>query len=147
VNNSFLILAGIVAIAVIVLAWLLGWLNRNDVPATERVRRGAGHAMLGVQEFIEPSVEYIFQAQNVEQRDEDDDDGQDGDEQAVRADLAEAIGRTPIDSEEIRRHLAAAVRSGLDWKALFDQAVADELRERPFRAPSIPPAKRVAPRL
>jgi hypothetical protein len=34
----------------------------------------------------------------------------------------------------------------MDWKALFEQAVSDELHERPFRAPSIPPVWRVAPR-
>jgi hypothetical protein len=60
--------------------------------------------------------------------------------------MAEALSRTPVDPEEVRRHLSAAARLGMNWKALFDQVVSDELRERPFRAPSIPPAKRVAPR-
>jgi hypothetical protein len=65
---------------------------------------------------------------------------------AIRSDLAEALTRTPVDPEEVRRHLSAAVRLGMDWTALFNQLVADELRQRPFRAPCIPPAKRVAPR-
>jgi len=145
-ENNFLLLAGIVAVGVFALAALLGWVGRKDVKAVERVRRGMGHAMLGVQEFLEPSVEYVFQAQNVEQKQEDDDEGMGGDEEAVRSNLAKALGQSPVDPEEVRRYLAAAVRAGMDWKALFEQAVADELRERPFRAPYIPPARRVAPR-
>ncbi len=145
-ENCFLLLAGIVAVGMLALALLRGWLGRKDVNVKERVRRGTGHAMLGVQEFIEPSVEYVFQAQNVEQKEEDDDEGLGGDEEAVRSNLAEALRQSPVDPEEVRRHLAAAARTGVDWKALFEQAVADELRDRPFRAPSIPPARRVAPR-
>ncbi len=145
-EDKLLLYAGIVAVGMLALALLLGWLGPKDVKVKERVRRGTGHAMLGVQEFIEPSVEYVFQAQNVEQKEEDDDEGLGGDEEAVRSNLAEALGQSPVDVEEIRRHLSAAVRAGMDWKALFEQAVADELRERPFRAPSMPPARRVAPR-
>jgi hypothetical protein len=145
-ENRFLIFAGTVAVVVIVLAVCLGWMDPKDIPRKQRVRRGTGNAMLGLQQFIEPSVEHVFQAQNVEQKEEEDDKGLGGDEEAIRSDLAEALSRTPVDPEEVRRHLSAAVRLGIDWKALFDQVASEELRERPFRAPSIPPAKRVAPR-
>src|SRR5262245_28755637 len=146
-EDRFLLFAGIVAVGVTVLALLLGWMDRKAVPAKDRVRRATGNAMLGLQEFIEPSVEYVFQAQNVEQKEEEDDEGLGEDQEAIRSDLAEALGRTPVDPEEVRRHLAAAVRAGMDWKSLFEQAVGEELRERPCRAPSIPPASRVAPRV
>jgi hypothetical protein len=145
-EDRLLFFAGVVAVVVMALAFL-GWIDRNKPPGKESVRRGAGNAMLGLQQFIEPSVEYVFQAQNVEQKEEEGDDGLGGGEEAVRSDLAESLSRAPIDSEEVRRHLAEAVRLGLDWKALFEEAVAEELRERPFRAPSMPPAKRVAPRV
>lgn len=145
-NERFLIFAAFCAVVVIVLAIFLGWMDHNDVPRKERVRRGAGNALLGLQQFIEPSVEYVFQSQNVEQKEEEDDNGLGGDADAIRSDLAEALTRTPVDPEEIRRHLSAAARLGMDWMALFDQVVSDELRQRPFRAPCIPPAKRVAPR-
>lgn len=152
-EDQFLNFAGIVAVAVIVLILVLGRRDRTDAPATdrpedrikERVRRGAGNALLGLQGFIEPSVEHVFQVRNVEQREEDD-NGLGGDEETIRSDLAEALGRTPVDLEEVRRHLAAAARAGLDWKSVFEQAVDDELRDRPFRAPHIPPPRRVAPR-
>ena len=145
-EDRFLFFAGIVAVVVMVLAAFFGWIDRKKPPGTKKVRRGVGNAMLGLQQFIEPSVEHVFQAQNVEQKEEEDDQGQGGDEEAVRSDLAESLGRAPVDPEEVRRHLAAAARMGLDWRALFDQAVADELRKRPFRAPFVPPASRVAPR-
>ena len=145
-EDRFLLFAGIVAVVVMVLAAFLGRIDRKKPPGKESVRRGTGNALLGLQQFVEPSVEYVFQAQNVEQKEEEGDDGLGGGEAAVRSDLAESLGRTPVDPEEVRRHLAGAVRLGLDWRTLFDQAVADELRERPFRAPSMPPAKRVAPR-
>lgn len=145
-ESHFLLLAAGVAVGMLVLALSRGWLGRKHAKVSERVRRGTGHAMLGLQEFLEPSVEYIFQAQNVEQKEEDDDEGSGEDEEAVRSNLADALSQSPVDHEEIRRHLTAAFRAGLDWRSLFDQAVANELRERPFRAPSMPPAQRVAPR-
>jgi hypothetical protein len=64
-EDRFLIFAGIVAVGVIVLAGFLGWMDRKDQPHKQCVRRGMGNAMLGLQEFIEPSVEYVFQSLNV----------------------------------------------------------------------------------
>src|SRR5262245_19061869 len=145
-EDRFVIFAGIVALGMIVLADLLGQIDRNNTVGQERVRRGVGNAMLGLQGFIEPSVKHVFQAQNVEQKEEEGDQGLGEDKEAFRTDLAESLSRMPVDPEEVRRHLSAAVRVGLDWKALFDEAVGEELRQRPFRAPSIPPTWRVAPR-
>ena len=76
--------------------------------------------MLGLQEFIEPSVEYVFQAQNLEQKEEEDDDGLGGNEEIVRSDLAEALSRTPLDLEEIRRYLSAA--RARDWTGRFSSS-------------------------
>jgi hypothetical protein len=146
-EERFLFFAGIVAAGAILLRVILSRMERKNAVAKDRVRRGMGHAMLGLQGFLEPSVEHIFQAQNVEQRKEQDDEAQGGGEceEAIRSSLAEAMSQSPIDTDEVRRYLTAAARTGLDWKALFAQAVADELTERPYRAPSIPPARRVAP--
>jgi hypothetical protein len=146
VEERLLIFAGMIALGVIALATLLGRMERRVAPGKERTRRATGNALLGLQQFVQPSVEYVFQSQNAEQKDEEEDEGLGGDEQAIRSDLGQALGRSPVDPEEVRRHLSAAARAGMDWKALFEQAVADELRERPFRAPSLPPDYRVAPR-
>ena len=102
--------------------------------------------MLGLQEFIEPSVEHVVSAQHLEQKEADDDEGLGDDGDRVHADLAEALSRTPLDLEEIRRHLTVAKEMGMDWKGLFAQAVTEELKQRPYRAPFLPPARRVAPR-
>jgi hypothetical protein len=112
----------------------------------ERVWRGTGHAMLGLQEFIEPYVEYVFQAENVQQKEEHDLEAGEDDAESIRDDLLASLGRSPIDPEEVRRHLTRAARSGLEWEELYEAAVRAELGSRPFRAPSIPPAWRVAPR-
>ena len=119
-----------------------GWID----PSPDRVRRGVGHAMMGLQEFAEPSVEYVFQAENVEQKDVEDPEPSEGGPEAILADLATGLGRDPVDPEEIRRHLAWARRAGLDWRETFDRAVRDELAARPYRAPSLPPIWKVAPR-
>lgn len=111
-----------------------------------RVRRGTGHAMLGLQEFIEPSVEYVFQAENAEQKQEEDLESDDEEAGAILEDLSMALGRTPIDPEEVRRLLTKAARAGLDWYELYEEAVRSELGSRPFKAPAIPPTWRVAPR-
>ena len=147
-ESSFLIFAGIVAAIAVLIVAAVGRKDKDHrgSPVKERLRRGTGHALLGLQQFIEPSVEHVFEAQNVEQKEEDDDGGLGEDEASVRSDLAEALGRSPVDPEEVRRHLTTAARTGLDWRALYEQAVHEELQDRPFRAPSIPPARRVAPR-
>ncbi len=136
-------LAGVLAL-VLTLRWMQrkGWVDASP----DRVRRGTGHAMLGLQEFIEPSVEHIFEAENLEEKDEDDRDASKDDPKAIVADLVTSLGRTPVDSEEVRRHLTSARRMGLDWREVYDQAVRDELAACPYRAPSLPPSWRVAPR-
>ena len=101
--------------------------------------------MLGLQEFIEPSVEYVLQAENVEQKEEAPEADSDN-AGSIREDLTASLGRTPIDPEEVRGLLTRAARSGLDWEEMYDAAVRSELGSRPFMAPSIPPACRVAPR-
>jgi hypothetical protein len=126
----------------------LWWANRQSrlAVAKDRVRRGTGHAMLGLREFIEPSVDYIFQAENLEHRDQDDLDSSTTDREEILADLAASLGRDPVDREEVRRHLASARRAGLDWREVYERALQDELSARPYRIPRLPPIGKVAPR-
>ena len=142
-EDRFMFFAGVVAVVVIVLATLLGRIDRRSrrerrACAWDRKRHPASSSSSSRRSSMSSSP-------NVEQKEEDDDGPGEG-EEAVRSDLADSLGRAPIDAEEVRGHLAAAARIGLDWRTVFEQAVADELRERPFRAPSMPPANRVAPR-
>jgi hypothetical protein len=143
--DGFLMVAGILAGTAVMVVSVFRRSRRDTSAAGARLRRGTGHALLGLQQFIEPSVEHVFEAQNVEQKDDEGDDGLGDDEAVIRSDLADALGRASIDVEEVRRHLASAARAGLDWRAIYEAAVADELSDRPFRAPSIPSSGRVRP--
>ena len=136
-------LAGGLALA-LTLTWLSrrGWIDGSR----ERTRRSTGHAMLGLQEFVQPSIEFILQAENAEQKEEDEGDALESDQASIMADLTASLGRDRVDHDEVRRHLASAQRNGLDWRALFEAAVRAELTACPFRAPAMPPAWRVAPR-
>ncbi len=135
-------LAGALAL-VLALVWMQrrGWIDSSP----QRTRRGTGHALLGLQQFIEPSVEHIFQAENGEQREGHEGDTLEDEREAILADLALSLGRDPVDRGEVQRHLASVQRLGLDWREAYEQAVRAELTSRPFRAPSIPPIFRVAP--
>jgi hypothetical protein len=129
---------------------LVRWLRSADwvaPPTKETTRKSVGHAMLGLQQFVDPRAEHIVEAEQHEEREEDGLAGDVDDEVTIRSGLTEALGRSPLDPEEIRRHLREAARAGLDWRLLYAEATTAELSARPYRAPSIPPATRVAPRL
>jgi len=145
---SRLALLALVIMDGFVLFYTLKWLRRRGWIDTskDRVRRGTGHALLGLEEFIRPSVEHVRQAEQVEQKEEDDLDNLEDEREQVVADLSVSLGRDPIDHEEVRRQLASALRAGLDWREVYARAVRDELTARPFRAPWMPPVWRVAPR-
>ena len=104
-------LLGLAALALTVsLLWMQrrGWVDFSN----DRVRRGIGHAMLGLQEFVEPSVESIFEAENLEQKEEADLEADGDDLEAIKKDLSVSLGRSSIDPEEVRCHLAEAARAG-----------------------------------
>jgi hypothetical protein len=88
---------------------LLGTQRRVRVDTIKaRVHRGTGHAMLGLREFVEPSVEYNFQAESAEQKEEDDLNPSGDDREEILAGLSTSLGRDPVDHEEVRRYLASA---------------------------------------
>lgn len=131
-------------VAILALRWSRrrGWID----PSRERIRRGTGHALLGLREFIEPSVEHVFAAENAEETPEDDLAADEGNPALIREGLAESLRRSPLDHEEIRHHLTTAARAGLDWRNLYDEESAAAIRERPYIAPSMPPYWKVGPR-
>jgi len=101
--------------------------------------------MLVLDEFVAPQVEHVIQAR--QQRNENDSEaGNDDDPAVLAARVRSGLACDPVDIEEIRRLLTLAQRNGLDWRVLFDEAVRAETASRPYRAPFLPPASRVAPR-
>jgi hypothetical protein len=147
---AYLIAISLLAILIVASEQIWRWLAKHgwiDVrPKT--VRRGVGHAMLGLQQFVEPNVEHVLAAENCEQVEEHDAVGDDEpvDADVLRTDLAAALRDNPIDPDAIRRHLTIALRAGLDWRALYLEAERAERTAHPYRAPSLPPLQRVAPR-
>ena len=126
------------------------WLSRRGVIdlGGGKAVKGTGHAMMGLQEFIQPSVEHVLEAEYLQDKDdENDNEAGESDLETLQSDLAAALKNSPIDPEEIRRHLAKAARLGFDWRDAFEAAVRVELGDRPYRSPAIPPVWRVAPRL
>jgi hypothetical protein len=124
--------------------------EEDDSSRSKARRRSVSGAAFALQQVFDPGIEHVIRAEQDAQAEEDD-AGDPGDDPAATidtllADLAACLGRTPIEPEEIRTLLAEALRQGQDWQALYDEAVRLALDGRPYLAPMIPPAARVAPR-
>jgi hypothetical protein len=100
---------------------------------------------LGFQEFVQPSIEHVFEAENVEQKAAEAEGQDDAPYAQARERLALLLALDPIDLIAIRYELSYARRAGLDWRALYQASVQTELKLRPYRTPSIPPINRVSP--
>jgi len=120
-----------------------------DTDRDKARRRATSGAALALQEVFDPGIEHVIRAERDAQAEEADPSG--GGEPEIpidtfRADLEASLGRVPIDPEEIRRLLAAAERAGHDWRSLYEESVGAVVADRPYLAPMIPPASRIAPR-
>lgn len=135
------------AIASLVAARII--VARSPTPPTrEGIRRAGGNALFLMEEFINPRMEHVFTARD-DQVHEDEEPGEDDDCEStsirLKAEMASALAREPIDPADIRRLLTSAYRAGLDWRALYEHAVRAEAAARPLRALRLPPLARVAP--
>jgi hypothetical protein len=56
------------AVGILAFVLLLKWMQRRGWIDTDpnRVHRGTGHAMMGLREFIEPSVQHVIKAEHAE---------------------------------------------------------------------------------
>ena len=137
---------GLVAIVLVVRHQSIHRTGRPEV-ARAKVRRAGGHAMLVLQEFVEPRVEHVHHVAEERKDDEDHGAGDDADlaESQVRDDLMASLSERPVDPHEVRRHLATARAAGLDWRRLYAESVQTVLADQPYLAPFLPPAERVSP--
>src|SRR5207302_1411929 len=103
----------------------------------EKVRRAGGHAMLVLQEFVEPRVEHVHHVAEERKDEEDHGAGDDPDllESQLGDDLRESLRKTPIDLPHVRRHLTTARTAGLDWSRLYAESVQAVLADQPYLAP------------
>ncbi len=108
----------------------------------QRFRRG----LLGLQEFLDPGAAHVIKA--LDQQVVEDEEAGGGDppgQVELRELLEEALGRTPVDPEEVRQVLTQAQDLGLAPRTLFDEVVSAALAARPSLAPHVPIWSRVAP--
>ena len=93
-----------------------------------------------IDEFVNPRMEHVLTARQ-DQIHDDEVPGGDDDHEALachlKAELAASLAADPIDAD-IRRHLTAAHREGLDWRTLYEDAVRSEAAARPLCL--VPPA-------
>jgi hypothetical protein len=108
----------------------------------QRMRRG----LLGLQQFLDPGAAHVIEALDKQVVEDEEGGGGDPlDRESLRAELAAALRRSPIDVDDVRRVLTLARDGALDTRGLFDEVLAAEIAERPYRAPHLPIWSRVAP--
>ena len=126
----FAVIAGVGVTALVV---ILGWLDRKKLPpqgehSPRDGKRTAGasavHRAVGRVRFPGPECG--------EQREENDDQGLGGEDEATFALTWPMLGPRRRSIPKRSGDTSRRPRTGLDWRAIFDEAVADELRERPF---------------
>lgn len=138
---------GLVAIGIIAILvsldrlglWLedRGWLYyRRKKPTSSPMS-----ALVAMQQFIEPRVKHVVEVRH-EKRSETDIEA---DRERILAMLKEILQSTPVNVEAVRLYLSSAKNLGLDWQALYEQAVQAEFHEVPNRASLLPSLATVAP--
>jgi hypothetical protein len=114
-----------------------GWLYyRHKKPTSS-----PASCWVGLQQAIEPAVKHVLQVRQEKRGAED----REAARQRLLALLSETVCATPVSVEGIRLYLTAAQEAGLDWRALYGEAVREELLIRPDRAAVLPSPDDVAP--
>lgn len=114
-----------------------GWLYyRRKKPTSSPVS-----ALVAMQQFIEPGVKHVVEVRHKKRSETD----IEADKERILAMLIEILQSTPVNVEAVRLYLSSAKNLGLDWQALYQQAVQVELHERPNRASLLPSLATVAP--
>ena len=114
-----------------------GWLYYRK----KRPTRSPAGCWVAMHQLLEPGVKHILQVG--QQRRQEEDQG----ERKARlfANLLAALDSTPVNVEEIRLYLAAARGAGLDWRAVYEEALRVQLSVRPEQAGLLPSPDEVAP--
>jgi hypothetical protein len=135
------LLVGLAAVAIVPALWLLDrlglWLEdrgllfyRKRKPTSSPIT-----SLVAMQQFLEPGVQHVIQAG--QERRVEDAEGASG--KRLIACLLAALQETPVNPEVIRVYLAQARREGLDWAALYAEAV-QRLRANDPAAADLAPA-------
>jgi hypothetical protein len=134
----------LLGIAVLPAVWLLdrlglwleqqGWLYYwNKQPTSSPMS-----AWVALQQAIEPGVKQVVHVS--EER-----ESQEERNEKLLANLLAALDAQPVNLDEVRLYLTQARRAGIDWKALYDEAVRVQQAARRERAGLLPSVQDVAP--
>ncbi len=114
-----------------------GWLYyRRKKPTSSPMS-----ALVAMQQFIDPGVMHVVEVRHKKRSETD----IEADKERILAMLIEILQSTPVDGEAVRFYLSSAKNLGLDWRALYEQAVQAALHEAPNRASLLPSLATVAP--
>ena len=114
-----------------------GWLYyRRKKPSSSPMS-----AWVAMQQFIEPGMKHVVDIRHSVQSESE----QEAAKEQLLAMLAEILRTSPVNVEAIRLYLEAAQEHGLDWQALYDQALRMESLEHPGEAARLPSPEMVAP--
>ena len=114
-----------------------GWLYyRRKKPASSPMS-----AWVAMQQFIEPGVKHVVEIKDAKRSETE----QEAAKERLVAMLVEILMSRPVNVEAVRLYLATAKKLGLDWRALYEQAVQVEFLSRPDGSASLPPPEMVAP--
>ena len=97
-------------------------------------------SLVAMQQFIEPGVKHVVEVKQDRRIEKEE-----ASKKRILAMLVETLRSCPVNVEAVRVYLMAAKKIGLDWQALYEQAVKAELLERPDRATVLPTLETVAP--
>jgi hypothetical protein len=114
-----------------------GWLYYRKKKPTS----SSGSVFVALQQFIEPRVKHVVQ---VKQESRSEQDLQAARERAI-GNLLEALAAPPVNPEVIRFYLSMAQKSGLNWKALYEEAVHLHRAKRKDSDAAFPSPDEVAP--
>jgi hypothetical protein len=138
------LIVGLLGLAIVPALWLLdrlglwleqrGWLYyRKKKPSSSPMS-----AWVALQQAIEPSVRQVVQIGEERKSEQER-------KQKLLANLLAALDAQLVNLDEIRLYLTQAKQAGLDWKALYQEAVRVQQTMDPERASRIPSAQDVAP--
>lgn len=115
----------------------------GDWPSHRKNTLGGGQmsAFLRLQQYIEPRIKYVLKAKHQDRSMEDRERVQ----ERLLARLLACLESNPVNREEIRCHLATALRAGLVGSQLYEKVVAMQRTNRPEDAARFPGLEEVVP--
>jgi hypothetical protein len=114
-----------------------GWLYYRK----KRPTSSPAGCWVAMHQLLEPGVKHVVQVGQHQRQEEDQ-----GESKArLFANLLAALDANPVNVEKIRLYLGVSRDTGLDWRALYEEALRVHLSVRPEQTGQLPSPDEVAP--